>query len=71
MFTTQELQQAKIFAYLDEDYRARLAHTVADVQLKPGEWFVWEGEPACFFVVLEGRLRIVLDWLIDRRRDRA
>ena len=70
MFTTQELQQAKIFACLDEDYRTRLAHT-ADVQLKPSKWLVREGERACFFVVLEGRLRIALDWLIDKRQDHA
>jgi thioredoxin reductase (NADPH) len=61
MFTSEELRQAKIFACLDEVERARLARTVADVRLKPGEWFVREGEPACFFVVFEGRLRLVVD----------
>lgn len=71
MFTTQAFQQAKIFACHDEDDRAWLAHTVADEQLKRDEWFVRKGQPACFFVVLEGRLRSVPEWLIDRRRDRA
>jgi thioredoxin reductase (NADPH) len=61
MFTSEELQKANIFACLDEAERARLAKTVADVRLKPGEWFVREGEPACFFVVFEGRLRLVVD----------
>src|SRR5271168_2074010 len=63
MFTSEELRQAKIFACLDEAQCARLAQTAADVRLKPGEWFVREGEPACFFVIFEGRLRLVLDVL--------
>src|SRR6201996_1786195 len=61
MFTQEELRQAKIFGCLNEDHRARLAETVADLQLKPGEWLVREGEPPAFFVLLEGRLRLVLD----------
>jgi len=61
MFTPEELRQAKIFACLDEAECARLAHTVADVRLQPGEWLAREGEPACFFVIIQGRLRVVLD----------
>jgi thioredoxin reductase (NADPH) len=61
MFTPEELRQAKIFACLDEAECARLSHTIADVRLEPGEWLVREGAPAWFYVLLEGRLRIVLD----------
>jgi thioredoxin reductase (NADPH) len=61
MFTPEELRQAKIFACLDEAECARLAQTVADVRLKPGEWLIREGEPAIFFVIIQGRLRVVLD----------
>jgi thioredoxin reductase (NADPH) len=61
MFTPEELRQAKIFACLDESECARLAHTVADVRLEPGEWVFREGAPALFYVLLEGSLRIVLD----------
>src|ERR1700677_3289514 len=61
MFTPKELRQAKIFACLDEAECARLAQTVADVRLKPGEWLFREGAPPSFYVLLEGRLRIVLD----------
>ncbi len=61
MFTPEELRQAKIFACLDEAECARLAHTIADVQLEPGEWLFREGAPASFYVVLDGCLRIVLD----------
>ena len=61
MFTPEELRQADIFACLDEAECARLAHTIADVRLEPGEWLAREGEPACFFVIIQGRLRVVLD----------
>jgi thioredoxin reductase (NADPH) len=61
MFTPEELRQAEIFACLGEAERARLAQTIADVRLKPGEWLFREGAPAWFYVLLEGRLRIVLD----------
>ena len=61
MFTPAELKQAKIFACLNETECARFAQVAADVKLKPGEWLVREGEPPCFFIVFEGRLRLVLD----------
>jgi thioredoxin reductase (NADPH) len=61
MFTPEELRQAKIFACLGEAECARLAQTVADLRLEPGEWLFRQGEPPWFYVVLEGRLRIVLD----------
>src|ERR1700685_825343 len=63
MFTPKELRQPKIFACLDEAECARLAHTIADVRLEPGEWLFREGAPPSFYVLLEGRLRIVLDVL--------
>jgi CRP-like cAMP-binding protein len=61
MLTAEELRQAKIFACLDEGECARLAHTIADVRLEPGEWLFREGAPPAFYVLMEGRLRIVLD----------
>jgi thioredoxin reductase (NADPH) len=61
MFTPEELRQAKIFACLDEVECARLADTIADVRLDPGEWVFREGAPALFYVLLEGSVRIVLD----------
>jgi thioredoxin reductase (NADPH) len=61
MFTAGELRQAEIFACLDEAECVRLAQTIADVRLEPGEWLFREGAPAWFYVLLEGRLRIVLD----------
>jgi thioredoxin reductase (NADPH) len=61
MFTPEELRQAEIFDCLDEAECARLAHTIADVRVAPGEWVFREGAPAWFYVLLEGRLQIVLD----------
>src|SRR5271170_6818992 len=61
MFAPKELRQAKIFSCLDEAECARLAQTIADVRLESGEWLFREGAPPTFYVVLEGRLRIVLD----------
>jgi thioredoxin reductase (NADPH) len=61
MFTPEELRQAKIFACLDDAECVRLAQTIADVRLEPGEWVFRDGAPASFYVLLEGSLRIVLD----------
>jgi CRP-like cAMP-binding protein len=63
MFTPEELLQAKIFACLDQAECARLANTIADVRLEPGEWLFREGAPAAFYVLFEGSLRMVLDVL--------
>jgi thioredoxin reductase (NADPH) len=61
MFTPEELRQAKIFACLDEAECARIAQNAADVRLKAGEWLVRSGETPWFYVLYEGRLRIVAD----------
>jgi hypothetical protein len=64
MFTPEELRQTKIFACLDAAECARIAQNAADVPLKAGEWLVRSGETPWFYVVYEGRLRIV--FRIDR-----
>jgi thioredoxin reductase (NADPH) len=61
MFAPDELRQAKIFGCLDEAACTRLAQTAADVRLEAGEWLLREGEPPWFYVVFEGRLRVVKD----------
>jgi thioredoxin reductase (NADPH) len=58
MFTSDELNQAKIFACLEETERIRYAEKAADVRLCVGESLIREGEPPWFFVLFEGRLRI-------------
>jgi thioredoxin reductase (NADPH) len=63
MFTSDELNQAKIFACLDETERILYAEKAADVRLCVGESLIREGEPPWFFVLFEGRLRIAKDIL--------
>jgi thioredoxin reductase (NADPH) len=63
MFTADELRQAKIFACLSEAECARLAQTVADLRIESGEWLIREGETPWFYVLFEGRLRVVKDIL--------
>ena len=68
MFTSDELNQIKIFACLEETERIRYAEKAADVRLCVGEWLIREGEPPWFFVLFEGRLRIAKD-VLGRQED--
>ncbi len=63
MFTSDELNQVKIFACLEETERIRYAEKAADVRLCVGESLIREGEPPWFFVLFEGKLRIAKDVL--------
>ncbi len=68
MFTSDELNRIKIFACLEETERIRYAEKAADVRLCSGEWLIREGEPPWFFVLFEGRLRMVKD-VMGRQED--
>ena len=68
MFTSEELQQVKLFCCLEEAALLRLAQSAADVRLRPGEWLIREGEPPWFFALFEGRLRMVKD-LLGRQQE--
>jgi thioredoxin reductase (NADPH) len=68
MFTSDELNQIKIFACLEETERIRYAEKAADVRLGTGEWLIREGEPPWFFVLFEGRLRMAKD-VMGRQED--
>jgi thioredoxin reductase (NADPH) len=63
MFTTDELKRSKLCCALGESELARFAETAADVRLAPGEWLIREGEPPWFYVLFEGKLRMVKDVL--------
>src|SRR5271163_5035942 len=63
MFTTEELKHFKLFSCLGESECHRCTLTAADVRLAPGEWLIREGEPPWFFVLIEGRLRMVKEVL--------
>jgi hypothetical protein len=45
MFTSDELNQVKIFSCLEETERIRYAEKAADVRLCAGEWLIRKGEP--------------------------
>jgi len=68
MFTSDELNRVKIFSCLDETERIRYAEKAADVRLCAGEWLIREGEPPSFFILFEGRLRMVKD-VMGRQED--
>ena len=70
MFTSDELNQVKIFACLEETERIRYAEKAADVRLCVGEWLIREGEPPWFFVLFEGRLRMAKT-VLGRQEDLA
>jgi thioredoxin reductase (NADPH) len=68
MFTTDELKRSKLCSLLNEAELARFAEQAADVRLGPGEWLIREGEPPWFYVLFEGKLRIVKD-VLGRQQD--
>jgi thioredoxin reductase (NADPH) len=68
MFTTDELKRSKLCSVLGETELARFAEMAADVRLAPGEWLIREGEPPWFYVLFEGKLRIVKE-ILGRQQD--
>jgi thioredoxin reductase (NADPH) len=62
VFTVDELRGVELFKGVSETDLPRLARKAADVRLQPGEWLIREGEPPWFFVLFEGRLRMVKDF---------
>jgi thioredoxin reductase (NADPH) len=63
MIVASELESCTIFACLSESERQRFAERAADVRLEDGEWLIREGELPYFFVLLEGRLKLLKDVL--------
>src|SRR6201996_5325666 len=68
MFTTDELKASKLCCVLNEAELTRFAELAADVRLAPGEWLIREGEPPWFYVLFEGKLRMVKD-ILGRQQD--
>jgi thioredoxin reductase (NADPH) len=68
MFTTDELKRSKLCCVLGETELTRFAEKAADVRLAPGEWLIREGEPPWFYVLFEGKLRIMKD-ILGRAQD--
>ena len=63
MFTTDELRRSKLCCALSETELTRFAEKAADVRILPGEWLIREGEQPWFFVLFEGKLRVVKEIL--------
>jgi thioredoxin reductase (NADPH) len=68
MFTTDELKRSKLCCVLGETEILRFAEKAADVRLAPGEWLIREGEPPSFYVLFEGKLRMVKE-VLGRQQD--
>jgi thioredoxin reductase (NADPH) len=68
MFTRDELKQSKLCSVLNETELTRFAEKAADVRIAPGEWLIREGEPPSFFVLFEGKLRMVKE-ILGRAQD--
>jgi thioredoxin reductase (NADPH) len=58
MILADELAPLPIFADLDAETLARVAHHAADVRARDGEYLVHEGEICNFYVLLSGRLEL-------------
>ncbi len=63
MLTPEELKQTKIFSCLDEQDLQWLSLQAAHLHLEPGEYLIHEGEPASFFVLVEGTAEVTKDIL--------
>ena len=59
MVTADEIAEVTIFAALDADERERLARSVADITLVPGEYAAPEGSERALFGLLAGRIEAV------------
>ncbi|MCP3100690.1 ATP-binding protein [Myxococcus sp. K15C18031901] len=54
----EELRAVPLFAGADEEEAGRLREESVLLELEPGEWLGHEGDPASFFIILEGELRL-------------
>lgn len=59
MITPSELEIIPLFAALPHALRARVAARAADIHANAGEWIVYEGDRAYFWVLLDGEVEIV------------
>ncbi|MGB6609685.1 MAG: FAD-dependent oxidoreductase [Acidobacteriaceae bacterium] len=63
MITSEDLKKVPVFAGVEEPERQRLARLAADISIEPGDWLLREGEEPRFFVILEGELVVLKDFL--------
>jgi thioredoxin reductase (NADPH) len=59
MIDSAEVESIELFAALEEPLRSRVVARSADLRVNVGEWIVHEGDPAYFWVVLEGEVEAI------------
>ncbi|NKJ49914.1 pyridine nucleotide-disulfide oxidoreductase [Burkholderia sp. SG-MS1] len=59
MLTIDDIRTVPLFATLDDDELAHLAHTSADLHLCAGEFAVHEGGERALYVVLAGKMEVI------------
>ena len=59
MVTEDALRRVPLFADLDEQAMAFACTAAADMHLREGDWIVYEGEAAAFYVLLEGSFEVL------------
>ncbi len=59
MITAEDVKKIKLFAPVPETELNSIAARAADVRLLTGEWLLYEGQPASFFGLLEGKVEIL------------
>lgn len=59
MVTHSDLSPIPLFAALPDALLSRIASRAADIRANAGEWIVHDGDPAYFWVVLEGEIEAV------------
>ncbi len=59
MIDVAEVESIELFAALEEAVRSRVVARSADLRINVGEWIIHEGDPAYFWVVLDGEVEAV------------
>ncbi len=61
MISPAEALAVPLLAALSEPLRERIVARAADVRVAKDEWFVFEGDPAAFWIVIEGEVDVLSD----------
>jgi thioredoxin reductase (NADPH) len=59
MISPEEALAVPLLAVLPEGLRERIIRRAADVTVAEGEWFVFEGDPASFWIVISGEIEVM------------
>jgi len=68
MITPDLVRKIPLFAELDERTLATIAASAADLRLRAGDWFIYEGEAPAFFALIEGRFEVLKRYGSDVRQ---